>query len=226
MATTRNFIMDCAMAWGFNEIMMVDDDLTELSALFYAETAKGEPTAKRFRKADFAADPLLYDKILAAIGNEFSRVCEQYPSVMIGNLGETYMNFSRTNSDTRFVINGRRHSCGLILYRIGDMRIDTEFNVSGEDIGYDAQVLHAGRAIVTFPTFVRHTDVGGESSSYATMDQQKRYAAEQEILYKYAIKDYHKIIKRFPDGQYHYGTIDWRKFHKIYKTEPIIEMWG
>lgn len=232
LASTRQFIFEYAVEHKLPLIIDMDDDITYLSYLFDGKSEKtGAPYSKHSIKADREADPMLDQKILTLAAHIAKGVFEKHPDVMLGNIRRQRMSQHVENSKLKYIINAgptpRQVTLMNVrgLYKAGIDR-DMLFDPHGDDIGFCAVILAAGKSLFNIPCLTYDYVSEKCDSVVRTPENSKRlHKLEYDTLQKFPIRDYLRTTFKDEDGDYMWGDIDWRKYHKLNGTEAVKQLW-
>ena len=231
LASTRQFIYEYAVEHKYSTIIDMDDDITNLSYLFSALNGSGNPCSKHsFVRYDYAKD--FYQKILL-LGSYIARgVFKQHPDVVLGNLRRQRLSMDPDNAKLKYIVD-----CGPTprqvtfmnikgLKRLGIDRDVERFDRHGDDIGFCAVILSNGGHCFNIPCLAYDYISEKCDSVVRTPETEKElHAYEYAKLQEYPIKNYLRTTFKDEEGNYMWGDIDWRKFHKLNKSTPIKRLW-
>ena len=231
LASTRQFIYEYALEHRYSTIIDMDYDITNLSYLFSALNGSGNPCSKHsFVRYDYAKD--FYQKILLLGAYIARQVFKEYPDVVLGNLRRQRLSMDPDNAKLKFMID-----CGPTprqvtymnvkgLYKLGINRDVQRFDRHGDDIGFCAVILSNGGHCFNIPCLAYDYVSEKCDSVVRTPETEKElHAYEYAMLQQYPIKDYLRTTFKDADGNYMWGDIDWRKFHKLNNTTNIKRLW-
>ena len=109
------------------------------------------------------------------------------------------------------------------------IRMPDAFNLHGDDIGFAAEVLQNGYSCFNIPCLCY--DYVNEKNNSVVRDphnpdkNRHLHKLEYDGLMQMEIKDYLRESFKFPDGQYMFGDINWRAYHKLHGTRYYIKHW-
>lgn len=232
LASTRQFIFEYAAENRMPYIIDMDDDITYLTYLFDGRSEKsGLPYSKHSIKADRDKDPALDLKILTLASHIAKGIFAKHPDVMLGNIRRQRMSQHVENSKLKYIINSGPTPRQVTflnvrgLHKAGINR-DMMFDPHGDDIGFCAVVLAAGKSLFNIPCLTYDYVSEKCDSVVRTPENSKRlHRLEYDALQTLPIKDYLRTSFRDEDGDYMWGDIDWRKYHKLHGTAPIKQIW-
>lgn len=235
VGSTRQFILDYAIENRFPVIMDMDDDITYLHYLFNRRSqATGNWCSAHSTVAEDKKDPLMPQKVLQLAGKISREVFKEHPEVLLGNIRKQHFSHQEEFARTKYYINkGPTPRQTKILNVKGikkaGIRMPDEFNLHGDDIGFAAEILQNGYSCFNIPCLCYdYVDDQVDSVVRDPKNPDKNrwlHELEYKALQKMEIKHYLKETFKFPDGQYKFGDIDWRKYHKLHNTTPIIQEW-
>ena len=234
VGSTRQFIMDYAIKKRYPVIMDMDDDVKYLQYLFTKENKDGVLVSFHTGVRHWKRDPLIPQKVLQMTGFLARECFEKYPQVLLGNIRKQRFSNHRDFSETKYFINkGPTPRCTKILNMKGihkaKIRMPDEFNLHGDDIGFAAEVLQNGYSCFNIPCLCY--DYVDDQVASVVRDPRNPdknrwlHKLEYDALQQMEIKHYLRETFKFPDGQYKFGDIDWRKYHAYHKTQAIVERW-
>lgn len=234
VGSTRQFIMDYAIENRLPCIMDMDDDIKYLQFLYSGRTSSGEKCSKHTGIKDWKIDPLIPQKVLQLTGKIAREVFRKHPEVLLGNIRKQRFSHHSENSNIRYQINkGPTPRQTKILNMKGikraGIRMPDAFNLHGDDIGFAAEVLQNGYSCFNIPCLCY--DYVDEKNNSVVRDphnpdkNRHLHKLEYDGLMQMEIKDYLRESFKFPDGQYMFGDIDWRAYHKLHGTRYYIKHW-
>lgn len=215
LGSTRNWMMRWAMRNGFPRVFDWDDDV------FRVGRKLAEATRHQSFKSTGNTDPWFdgpgYWEEASHLANQ---VFDLYPGTVAGSI----QNQRWAKPATLQVQCGKtpRRTKILNVERLLENHLSCppEFRFHGEDIGNTAMYLENDWQVFTICNlvydFTPETDVNLPSTLRSRDEEDNRavHAEEFEHLQGYAIKDYLRVNKKYDDGSYMYGDVDWRKFRK------------
>jgi hypothetical protein len=231
----RQAAMDYALAAGHERVIMLDDDLLRIRYLYRSEIFSGPNAgAEKSGHAKTAGRDAQIFTLFSSIAEE---VFNAYPDVVMGSARKQHMCHAPENHRTKYHINRGmtpRQFMARDVRRLANAGLSIDlpaFGVHGEDLGFTAQVLQAGFSCFSVPCIAY--DVWSEDSNIklSSIRNSSNAAAmhrlEWEGLQKYELgQQYLKVTKSsLIDGSYEWGDVDWRKYHKLRGTRPIVEEW-
>lgn len=234
VGSTRQFIMDYAVSHRLAYIMDMDDDVTRLHFLYSGHTKAGNPSSKHCGKMILNDERSVPQKILQLTGRISREVFKAHPDVLLGGMRRVKFSMVPEYSRTKYFINKGPTPRGIKalnmrgIYRVG-IRMPDVFNLHGDDIGFAAEVLQRGYSCFNIPCLC--CDFIDENKDSVVRDPQNPeknrplHKLEYDGLMQMEIKHYLRETFKFPDGQYKFGDIAWRRYHKLHGTKPIIESW-
>lgn len=236
VGSTRQFIMDYAIRNRLAYIMDMDDDIFRLDFLYSSHTKAGAKSSKhRFvMVSKDNPDVHVFQKVLQLAGRISREVFRNHPKVLLGNIRKQRFSGAAEMSQVKYYINkGPTPRQTKILnmrgiYRAG-IKMPDAFNLHGDDIGFAAEVLQQGYSCFNIPClcydYVDDQVASVVRDPHNPDKNRPLHKLEYDGLMGMEIKHYLRETFKFPDGQYKFGDIDWRKYHKLHGTSPIIERW-
>lgn len=231
LASTRQFIYEYALEHRYSTIIDMDDDITNLSYLFNALNGSGNPCSKHsFVRYDYAKN--FYQKILL-LGSYIARgVFNKYPNVVLGNLRRQRLSMDPDNARLKYMIDcgpTPRQVTWLNVKGLKNLKINRDvdkFDRHGDDIGFCAVILANGGRCFNIPCLAYDYISEKCDSVIRTPENEKElHAYEYNMLQTYPIKNYLRTTFKDDEGNYMWGDIDWRKYHKINGTNSIKCFW-
>lgn len=234
VGSTRQFILDYAIENRLPCIMDMDDDIKYIQFLYTGRNGSGKRCSMHTNVKDWEDDPLIPQKVLQLTGRISREVFREHPEVLLGNIRRQRFSNHSELSDIKYQINkGPTPRQTKILNVKGisraEIRMPDEFNLHGDDIGFAAEVLQKGYSCFNIPCLCY--DFIDDQVDSVVRDphnpEKNRYLHKLEYdgLMGMEIKHYLRESFKFPDGQYKFGDIDWRKYHKYHKSNPIVVRW-
>ncbi len=235
VGSTRQFIMDYALENKLACIMDMDDDITYLHYLFNRRSQRtGQWCSAHSTIADEASDPLIPQKVLQLAGKIAREVFREHPDVLLGNIRKQHFSQSKEFAQAKYYINkGPTPRQTKILNMKGikkaGIRMPEAFDLHGDDIGFVAEVLQNGYSCFNIPCLCY--DYIDDQVASVVRDPHNPdknrwlHKLEYDGLQQMEIKHYLRETFKFPDGQYKFGDVDWGKYHKLHKSQPIVELW-
>lgn len=231
LASTRQFIYEYALEHKYSTIIDMDDDITNLSYLYGALNGSGNPCSKHSPvRYDYAKE--YYQKILL-LGSYIARnIFSEYPDVMLGNIRRQRLSMDPDNAKLKFLID-----CGPTprqvtwlnvkgLHKFGIDRDVDRFDRHGDDIGFCAVILAKGGHCFNIPSLAYDYVSEKCDSVVRTPETEKElHAYEYAMLQEYPIKNYLRTTFKDEEGNYMWGDIDWRKYHKLNGSSATKRLW-
>lgn len=234
VGSTRQFIMDYAIENRLPYIMDMDDDIKYLQFLYRGKTNSGKECSKHTGVKDYKIDPLIPQKVLQLTGKISREVFRNHPKVLLGNIRKQRFSNKDSYNSIKYQINkGPTPRQTKILNIKGikraGIKMPDAFNLHGDDIGFAAEVLQNGYSCFNIPCLCY--DYVDEKTNSVVRDphnpdkNRHLHKLEYDGLMQMEIKDYLRESFKFPDGQYMFGDIDWRAYHKLHGTSYYIKYW-
>lgn len=234
LGTTRQYIIDYAISNRIPYIMDMDDDIKYLQYLYNGISKSGQKCSKHTGVRDWDVDPTIPQKVLQLAGR-ISRDCfREHPEVLLGNIRRQRFSQHADNAQIKYMINKGPTPRQTKLLNIKGIKkygvkMPKAFDIHGEDMGFAAEVLQRGGSCFNIPCLCYdYVDEKVDSVVRDPHNPEKNrplHRAEYKGLMKMEIKDYLKTSFTYPDGEYMFGDVDWRRYHKLHGTEPIIKGW-
>lgn len=234
VGSTRQFIMDYAIKNKMPCIMDMDDDIKYLQFLYTGTSKAGDPCSLHTGVKDWEDDSRIPQKVLQLTGRIAREVFLSHPEVLLGNIRKQRFSNHPECADTKYQINkGPTPRQTKILNMKGikraGIRMPEAFDLHGDDIGFAAEVLQNGYSCFNIPCLC-YDYIDDQVASVVrdphNPDKNRHlHKLEYDGLMGMEIRHYLRETFKFPDGQYKFGDINWQKYHKLHKTEPIIERW-
>lgn len=237
LGTTRQFIIEWASSCRIPFIMDMDDDIKYLQFLFNSRSDKSESlVSSHSTLKDWETDPTLPQRVLQLVGKISRKVFLDHPEVMLGNIRRQRFSNHPECAQIMYQINKGPTPRQTKLLNIrgiykNKLWMPEEFDLHGEDMGYAAEVLQRGFSCFNIPCLCY--DFIDDATNSVVRDwrnpdsaaNRALHRAEYTALQGMEVRSYLRESVKFDDGQYKFGDIDWRKYHKLRGTRPITEMW-
>lgn len=234
VGSTRQFIMDYAIENRLPYIMDMDDDIRYLQFLYRGKTNSGKECSKHTGAKDYKIDPLIPQKVLQLTGKISREVFRNHPKVLLGNIRKQRFSNKDSYNSIKYQINkGPTPRQTKILNIKGikraGIKMPDAFNLHGDDIGFTAEVLQNGYSCFNIPCLCY--DYIDEKKDSVVRDpnnpDKNRYLHKLEYdgLMGMEIRHYLNESFKFPDGQYMFGDIDWKRYHTLHGTKEYIRKW-
>lgn len=232
LASTRQFIYEYAVEHKYPVIIDMDDDIKYLAYMYNGVSGTGNKCSKHTIMADREEDPLLQQKVLLMAGYIARQVFREHPDVVLGNIRRQRLSQNPDNAKLKYIVD-----CGPTprqvtimnvkgLHRLGIDRNTKRFDRHGDDIGFVAEILKNGGHCFNIPCLTYDYVSEKCDSVIRTPETEKElHAYEYKMLQKYPIKDYLRISFKDEEGNYMWGDVDWRKFHKLQGSSSIKHYW-
>lgn len=232
LASTRQFIFEYAVKHRYSTIIDMDDDIKVLTYLFNGVSGSGNKCSKHSLKGDKEEDPLLEQKVLLMAGEISRGIFKQYPDVLLGNIRRQRLSQGAENSRLKY-----RIDCGptprqvtiLNVKGLHNLKINRDverFDRHGDDIGFCAVILKNGGHLFNIPCLTYDYVSEKCDSVIRTPETEKElHAYEYAMLQEYPIKDYLRTTFRDEEGNYMWGDIDWRAYHKLMGDSATKRFW-
>ena len=235
IGTTRNYLLQFAIDSRIPRIIDIDDDITHIHYIYNKKNARGEVISKhscyaRWEK-EYPETPQLCLQLAGRIAKE---VFHDHPEVVLGNIRKQRFSNHRACGETKYQINKgpTPRQVNIInvkqCYKNG-IWIPEDFCRHGSDIGFNANVLQMGFSCFNIPCLCY--DYISEKVDSVVRDPNDEEANRwlhkmtYDNLQKWEIKDYLRETIKYEDGLFKYGDVDWRRYHKLHGTEPIVVKW-
>lgn len=211
LASTRQAIADYMLAAGQPRYIDMDDDITTVGVVFNddgkaALSKKDEATVEEcMRLASRLADMAFDD-------------C----GCVLGGAKFTFWANNDYNASTAYTVNNGITPRQVTFMDAGELarrgiRRNMDFEKTGDDIGFVAEITKHMAPIFTLPCIV-YDCVPEEKNSVIRDDSNRRELAayEYECLRKYPMgRKYLRINKKFDDGAYRFSNCDFAKYRKV-----------
>ena len=232
LASTRQFIFEYAVEHRYPLVIDMDDDIKNIAYMYNGVSGTGNKCSKHTIKIDREEDPLLQQKVLLMAGYIARQVFREHPDVMLGNIRRQRLSQNPDNAKLKYIVD-----CGPTprqvtimnvkgLHRMGINRNTKRFDRHGDDIGFCAEILKNGGHLFNIPCLTYDYVSEKCDSVIRTPETEKElHAYEYRMLQKYPIKDYLRTTFKDDEGNYMWGDVDWRKFHKLHGSKSIKHFW-
>lgn len=232
LASTRQFIYEYAVEHRYPIIVDMDDDIKYMAYMYNGVSGTGNKCSKHTVMADREDDPLLEQKVLLMASYISREIFRDHPDVVLGNIRRQRLSQGVENAKLKYIVD-----CGPTprqvtilnvkgLKRLGINRNVDKFDRHGDDIGFCAEILMNGGHCFNIPCLTYDYVSEKCDSVIRTPETEKElHAYEYNMLQTYPIKDYLRTTFRDDEGNYMWGDIDWRAFHKLHKTSSIKHYW-
>lgn len=215
LGSTRNWMMKWALKEGYERVFDWDDDLFVFGRKL-GDKSRHKSSNHRGERDTWFDGPGYWEEA----SHLAHQVFDLYPGTVVGSiqnqrwakLATLQVQYGRTPRRTKILEVSR-----LVE---NDLWCPPEFRFHGEDIGNTAMYLQYDWQVFTICNlvydFVPETDINLPSTLRDRDEEKNRaiHAEEFKHLQEYDIKDYLRVGKRYDDGSYMYGDVDWRKFRK------------
>jgi hypothetical protein len=227
MATTRQYILELAKSAGWSQVVQMDDDIMNLTAVFSDLTASGGQVSHKLNKKEQevwqAEIYLLMCRAARTAFAEVPNLLTMYPEKMV-------FAFSPELSRMMYRIGKVRHTWAMgvfnmdVIKRFG-LSYETKFNVISEDIGLMLSALDQGCQVGLIPSILRHQDAARESV-IRTNDRAKTLNNyEPHILQGYWSSQFIEVAEKYDDGTTKGMKFNWKRYHEIMGTNPYERNW-
>ncbi len=233
LGSTRNFIIQYCFDNRIKYAVDMDDDIKYLHYIWGGKAAaSGNPTSKHSTIKEEQKFPMLRQQVFQLMCKIAKEIFLEHPDVVLGNIRKQHFCNGPENSQMKYRINSGVTPRQIKIMNIQawykhGLMIPDEFDVHGEDMGTVAHVLEKGLSVFNIPCLCY--DYIDEKINSVVRDPKKEnrelHAEEYNALMKMEVQHYLKHSFTFPDGQYKFGDIDWRRFHKYKGSEPIKVYW-
>lgn len=198
----------------------MDDDITQLKYVFH------DPAGDHLSRAEETD----YSQIIR-LGSAISRMAFEKNGCLLGNFHRVRFASNYPASQTAYVVNKGStprqvtfvNAKGLTIRGI---RRNLDFDVTGDDVGFVAEIAKAGGDFFQIPCLA-YAFVDDAENSVIRNDGNRRQLAAQEyaLLKKYPMRNYLKITQTFEDGSYRFSDIDYGKYRKATgKTQETVTL--
>lgn len=232
LASTRQFIFEYAAANDYDMIIDMDDDIKYIAYMYNGVSGTGTPCSKHTVMKDREEDPLLEQKVLLMASKIAREVFEEHPTVYLGNIRRQRLSQGVDNAMLKYIINLGPTPRQVTLMNVkglveADINRDVErFDRHGDDIGFCAVILKAGGSLFNIPCLTYDYVSEKCDSVIRTPETEKElHAYEYNMLQQYPIKDYLRTTFRDEEGNYMWGDVDFKNYHKLMGTKGIKEFW-
>ncbi len=234
VGSTRNFVMDYAAKIGADVAFNFDDDLDNFNASWEGYHKRtGEKMSCCPTVAERKEIEHYYQKVVQYTANIAREIFAKYPDVAVGNVRKQRFSNGAENAEIKFRINRGSTPRQTNIYNVKlisekNLRTPMQFDKHGDDIGFAAYLLENGYSLFNIPcvnySYVPET----KASTLRDIDEEKNrgiHEEEYKNLMDMEVKNYFRITKRYDDGDYMYGDINFMKFSKFKNKQPVIEKW-
>jgi len=236
LGSTRNFILRHAIGKRLPFIMDIDDDITSVCFLFNRKVG-GKYASAMNKVEEREKDPQLYQRIFQLLGKITREIFERHPSAVLGNFRRVHMSHNVHYAQTKYQLNSgpTPRQTKIINMRMVEkykLVIPDTFDIHGEDIGFAAEVLQHGFSCFNIPCICYDfvdaaiNSVVRDPKNPNSAENRALHKGEYDALQKMDVRHYLRESFKFPDGQYMFGDVDWRKYHKLYGTKPFHWRWS
>lgn len=240
--TTRWAAAQLARSMGHSAVIMTDDDVLRLDAKVQGAIQRGPNAGKECSTSTSKPQSdQLSQHMLTAISMVARDVWAEHPEAMLGGLCKRHMSFDVKNHRTKYLLNGgatprqvtvwhldRMEAAGVFARR--DWWLE-RFAITGEDIGWTAEVLLNDGDVWVTPSFVFDhwpESVNIQTStirSPETAAAQHAHDYESIGLYPAHIRDGFKWTRSIIDGSPQWGDVAWRTMGKLRKRPTQAFLW-
>lgn len=213
---TRNYVLNWAHREGFKHVFDWDDDISRIGRKL------PDGTRHQSWKSSGNDDPWFDGP---GYWEEASRLARQVFRLYPGTVAGSIQNQRWASALTVQVQCGktpRRTKIMNVERLVGNgLLVPKAFAEHGDDIGATAMYLQYDWQVFTICNlvydFISETDVNLPSTLRDRDEDKNRAIHEEEYanLQDYDIADYLRVTKKYDDGAYMYGDVDWRKFRKL-----------
>ena len=214
VAQARQFVLDTALDRGQDVIAMLDDDITAVAMMYQGDDGKA---SSAYVKRVGPERDLYSFGVFALAVQSCMDVMDSYQEVALA--GPQNRNDQRTLDAalTAYDLNYGRMPIGFVVWHVtrfmemtGGLRMS--YNRHGEDLWATMSVLHAGGSYARIPSvLVSFYDEHTQSTLKDPASEQAVRNAEGERVAQEPWYDRLRI-KRYPDGSYHGGAPNMKKF--------------
>lgn len=214
----KQFVLDHARENGDEHIILLDDDLESLSALYSIGGGKVSHAYARLvedKREEFYLGLLV---LFAAVMDE---AYAEEPTAVTGSPQRNNSNRTTGSASARWELNRGVHPSQMQSWHVGrfwsmlpeGLNLE-DFNYHGEDIAVALDILAAGGSLVTVPSIIgQYRDYETESTLRTPETAPALRQKEHEDLQKHALWPYVRTRLDLLDRpQWH--AIDWRKIKK------------
>jgi len=232
VGSTRNFIIDYCIKNKIKYAIDMDDDIKYLHYLFAGVSGAGNDCSRHSTIKEEEKHPEIRQRVFQLMCKLAKEIFEDNPDCILGNVRKQHFSQDIDNSQTKYKINSAVTPRQIQILNIKAMaknkiRVPEEFDLHGDDIGLVAEILQKGKSCFNIPCLCY--DYIDEKKNSVVRDPKKENRHLHRLEYN-ALKDmeathYLKQSFSFPDGEYMFGDINWRAYHKLHGTEPIKTLW-
>lgn len=223
VAQARQFVLDTAKERGQNIIVMLDDDITGVSMMY--QGADGKASSAHVKQVG-EERPLYSLGVMARAIVTCVGVMHKHPEVVLA--GPQNRNDQRTLDAalSKYDLNYGRMPIGFVVWHVKRFRemcscLDMAYNRHGEDLWATMSVLHQGGMYARVPSvLVSFYDEHTQSTLKSPENEKAVRNAEGERVAEEPWYDRLRI-KRYPDGSYHGGAPNMKKFRD---TAPFLRV--
>lgn len=229
LASTRQWIVDYATKQGIPYILDMDDDIFQVRALYKDTNKHGLECSRLFTIDDGILD--LYPSIFRAASKVAVEVMKTHKDALYGNIRRRRFSDKKSYHRTKYVLQGGSTPRQFTFVNIkglydSNIQRDMVFDPHGDDIGFAAVVLAKGKKCFSIPSFTYgYIDEKCDSVIRTPETSKRLHKYEYDVLQQYPIKDYLKTTFKDAEGNYMWGDIDWRKYHKLNNTKIESVLW-
>lgn len=232
VGSTRNFILEYCIEHRIPYAIDMDDDIKLLNYLFITHAQSGALTSHHPRMIEYQNHPIRKQQILQLACKISKEVFKADKRAILGNIRKQHFSQSPENSQIKYQINTAVTPRQIQIYNIKrvykhSIRVPEEFNKHGDDIGVVAYILDKGFDCFNIPCLC-YDYVDEKTNSVVrnpAKENRELHRLEYAGLQNYAIRDYLKWSFKFPDGEYMFGDVNWRNYHKLNDSERIRVFW-
>jgi hypothetical protein len=232
LASTRQFIFEYAVEHRYSVIIDMDDDIKHLRFMYEGVSSRGVATTKHSLKEDEEKDHQFNQKILCLAASISKDIFREHPRVMLGNLHRQKACFNVQYGKLKYVVNRETTPRQVTLLNVkalhkADINRNTKlFDTHGDDIGFTAEILKHGGWCFNIPCLgYEYLSEKCDSVMRTPENEKELHAYEYAVLQNYPIKDYLRCTFLDEDGNPMWNDVDWRKYHKVHGTQPIMKYW-
>lgn len=237
---SRQAALDFANTMGHDEIVLVDDDLTNTSFLYqgYVKSGKntGLPCSRRSgRHHPMPEGRVVSEYVVAGISEVGRTVMASHPEAVLGGGVKQHGAIGDPLHRTMYRLNGGVTPKQLMVAapaRLADagVRLDVDlFGRHGDDIGLVAEILTAGLACWAMPTFTYDVWPEDQNINKSVVRNPETahelHAEEWAALQKYPIKDHLRVKTSLLDGSFEWADINWQSWAKVSTVQPVVHLW-
>lgn len=222
------YTRDYVYTWGKGNLKRItfcwDDDIKNLTFMYASTDCYGYHSTKHSSKTDEQADPLFTQHILCYTAYIAQFLFTAYPNLMLGNIRRQRFCGDVTVHQTLANINKgatprQTNIMNTAVYQEGYFPESSRWH--GDDIIIAAKILQDGKDLfsiqqVGYDFVSEQEDTTLRDTDENTERNKQIHAKEYQDLMQFEIRKYLKTAKAYPNGDYMYGDVDWRRFYALH----------